>query len=41
MLAQAGPRALGVKVNVDRTPTAAEIRPVLEGRTVAYLHLTD
>ena len=29
MLDRAGPRALGVKVNVDRSPTAAEIRPVL------------
>jgi deazaflavin-dependent oxidoreductase (nitroreductase family) len=41
MLDQAGPRALGVKVNVDRSPTIAEIRPVLARRTVAYLHLTD
>jgi hypothetical protein len=27
MLGDAGPRALGVKVNVDRAPTAAEIKP--------------
>jgi deazaflavin-dependent oxidoreductase (nitroreductase family) len=41
MLDQAGPRALGVKVNVDRSPTIAEIRPALAHRTIAYLHLTD
>ncbi len=41
MLDRAGPRALGVKVNVDRPPTAEEIKPVLAGRGVAYLHLRD
>jgi F420H(2)-dependent quinone reductase len=41
MLDDAGPRALAVKVNVDRAPTAAEIKPALAGRGVAYLHLTD
>ena len=41
MLDSAGPRALGVKVNVERSPTAAEIRPVLARRTVAHLQLSD
>jgi F420H(2)-dependent quinone reductase len=41
MLDRAGPRALGVKVNVDRSPTAAEVRPVLVRRTLAYLQLRD
>jgi hypothetical protein len=41
ILDHAGPRALGVKVNMDRSPTVAEIKPVLERRTVAYLHLAD
>jgi deazaflavin-dependent oxidoreductase (nitroreductase family) len=36
-----GPRAIGMKVTVDRLPTAAEIRPLLADRTVAYVHLTD
>jgi hypothetical protein len=30
-----------VKVNVDRSPTAAEIKPALADRGVAYLQLTD
>lgn len=41
MLDRSGPRALGVKVNVDRAPTVAEIRPVLADRGVAYLTLAD
>jgi deazaflavin-dependent oxidoreductase (nitroreductase family) len=41
MLDHSGPRALAVKVNVDRAPTTAEIRPVLADRGVAYLTLAD
>jgi deazaflavin-dependent oxidoreductase (nitroreductase family) len=41
MLDHSGPRALAVKVNVDRAPTTAEIRPVLADRGVAYLTLGD
>ncbi|GAC1319571.1 MAG: mycobacterial cell wall protein Rv0580c [Thermoleophilaceae bacterium] len=41
MLDRAGPRALSVKVNVDRSPTAAEIKPVLTARGVAYLQLVE
>src|ERR1700730_11497023 len=41
MLDRSGPRALAVKVNVDRAPTVAEIRPVLADRGVAYLTLAD
>ncbi len=41
LLDRAGPRALAVKVNVDRAPTVAEIKPALGDRGVAYLHLTD
>ncbi|MEA2199782.1 MAG: hypothetical protein QOI89_378 [Solirubrobacteraceae bacterium] len=43
MLDRAGPRTLAVKVNVDRSPTPAEIRAALaaSGREVAYLRLTD
>jgi deazaflavin-dependent oxidoreductase (nitroreductase family) len=41
MLDSSGPRALAVKVNVDRAPTVAEIRPVLADRGVAYLTLAD
>ena len=40
MLDHAGPRALAVKVNVDRAPTPAEIKPALADRGVAYLRLT-
>ena len=41
MLDHAGPRALAVKVNVDRSPPPAEIKPALADRGVAYLKLTD
>jgi hypothetical protein len=41
MLDRAGARALAVKVNVDRSPTAEEIAPVLRERGVAYLKLVD
>jgi deazaflavin-dependent oxidoreductase (nitroreductase family) len=41
MLDHSRPRALAVKVNVDRAPTTAEIRPVLADRGVAYLTLAD
>lgn len=41
MLDRSGPRALGVRVTVHRSPTAAEIKPVIEARGVAYLQLTD
>ncbi len=41
LLDRAGPRALAVKVNVDRSPTVAEIKPALTGRGVAYLQLRD
>jgi hypothetical protein len=41
MLDQAGPRALAVKVNVDHSPTADEIKPALAERGVAYLQLLD
>jgi deazaflavin-dependent oxidoreductase (nitroreductase family) len=41
MLDRSGPRALAVKVNVNRAPTIAEIRPVLADRGVAYLTLAD
>jgi deazaflavin-dependent oxidoreductase (nitroreductase family) len=41
ILLRAGARALAVKVNLDRAPTAAEIAPALTDRGVAYLKLTD
>lgn len=41
MLDRAGPRALAVKVNLDRPPTVTEIKPALADRGVAYLQLTD
>jgi deazaflavin-dependent oxidoreductase (nitroreductase family) len=41
ILDRAGARALAVKVNVDRSPTVAEIKPVLAHRGVAYLQLSD
>lgn len=41
MLDGAGPRALAVKVNVNRPPTTDEIKPILVGRGVAHLRLTD
>jgi len=41
MLDRTGLRALAVKVNVKRSPTAAEIQPALADRGIAYLRLTD
>jgi hypothetical protein len=41
LLDRAGARALAVKVNVGRSPTAEEIAPALRDRGVAYLRLTD
>jgi len=41
LLDRAGPRDVGVKVNVDRSPTPEEIKPVLEHRVIAYLKLAD
>src|SRR5882757_6041451 len=41
LLDRAGPRDVGVKVNVDRSPTPEEIKPVLAHRVIAYLQLAD
>jgi deazaflavin-dependent oxidoreductase (nitroreductase family) len=41
LLDKSGARDVGVKVNVDRSPTPDEIKPVLAHRVVAYLKLTD
>jgi deazaflavin-dependent oxidoreductase (nitroreductase family) len=41
LLDRAGARALAVKVNVDRSPTVAEIAPALTDRSVAYMTLSD
>lgn len=41
LLERASPRALAVKVNVDRSPTVDEIRLALRDRGVAYLHIKD
>ena len=41
LLDRAGARALAVKVNVNRSPTAAEIAPALSDRGVAYVTLED
>lgn len=41
LLDRAGPRDVGVKVNVDRSPTPEEIKPVLAHRVIAYLKLDD
>jgi hypothetical protein len=41
MLDGASARALAVKVNVDRPPTPADIKPALATRGVAYLELVD
>jgi deazaflavin-dependent oxidoreductase (nitroreductase family) len=41
LLDRVGPRALGVKVHVDRAPTAADVKAVLRRRGVARLRLTD
>jgi deazaflavin-dependent oxidoreductase (nitroreductase family) len=41
LLERAGTRAVGVKVNVEHSPTADEIKPVLAHRVIAYLKLAD
>jgi deazaflavin-dependent oxidoreductase (nitroreductase family) len=41
LLDRAGPRDVGVKVNVDHSPTTEEIKPLLAHRVVAYLKLAD
>lgn len=41
VLDRSTPRDVGVKVNVDRSPTSEEIKPVLAHRVVAYLKLAD
>jgi deazaflavin-dependent oxidoreductase (nitroreductase family) len=41
LLDRASPRDVGVKVNVDRSPTPEEIQPVLAHRVIAYLKLAD
>ncbi len=41
LLHRVGPRELSLKVNVARSPTAAEIKPALASRGVAYLQLRD
>jgi deazaflavin-dependent oxidoreductase (nitroreductase family) len=41
ILHAAGPRAVGVKVNVERPVTPDEVKPVLAHRGVAYLQLSD
>jgi deazaflavin-dependent oxidoreductase (nitroreductase family) len=41
ILDRAGARALAVKVNVERSPTAAEIAPALSDRGIAYVTLSD
>lgn len=41
LLESTSPRAAGVKVNVQHSPTPDEIRPVLAQRVIAYLTLAD
>ena len=41
LLDRAGPRAVGVKVNVSHSPSPEEIKPALADRGVAYLKLAD
>jgi deazaflavin-dependent oxidoreductase (nitroreductase family) len=41
LLERAGTRAVGVKVNVEHSPTPEEIKPVLAHRVIAYLKLAD
>jgi hypothetical protein len=41
LLERAGARAVAVKVNVDRTPTVAEIVPAMADRGVAYVSFRD
>jgi deazaflavin-dependent oxidoreductase (nitroreductase family) len=37
LLARTGQKAVGVKVNVQHTPTLEEVEPLLEHRVIAYL----
>jgi deazaflavin-dependent oxidoreductase (nitroreductase family) len=41
LLEHSNERAVGVKVNVKRSPTFDEIKPVLAHRVIAYLKLAD
>ena len=41
LLESTNARAVGVKVNVQHSPTPDEIRPVLAQRVIAYLTLAD
>ena len=41
LLDRAGPRAVGVKVNVSHSPSLEEIKPALADRGVAYLTLAE
>jgi hypothetical protein len=41
MIADAGPRAVGVKADKDHPPTADDIKTLLERRRIAYLNFVD
>jgi hypothetical protein len=41
LLDRTSPRAMGVKVNGKRSPTTAELKPVLAAREIGYVRLTD
>jgi deazaflavin-dependent oxidoreductase (nitroreductase family) len=41
LLDRVGPRALGMRVHVDRPPTTAEVGAALRGRGVAHVRLID
>jgi deazaflavin-dependent oxidoreductase (nitroreductase family) len=41
LLDRSSARGVGVKVNVDRSPTPEEIKPVLAHRVIAYLKFAD
>jgi hypothetical protein len=41
LLERAGARAVAVKVNVDRTPTVAEVLPAMADRGIAYVTFSD
>lgn len=41
LLDRSSARDVGVKVNVDRSPTPEEIKPVLRHRVIAYLKFAD
>jgi deazaflavin-dependent oxidoreductase (nitroreductase family) len=41
LLERTGTRAVGVRVNVDHSPTLDEIKPVIARRSIVYLELTD